>query len=128
MPRYRHVLVAFDDSPEGELTLAHAVAMAHHYRARLTIVAVAPPRAWPSRGPDGELQQRLRAAADKVPDDLAATTRLLEGDAAGELLREGREHDVIVIAAGRVADAVTQDADVPVIVVHRPNDGPDLAA
>ena len=32
-PRYRHVLVAFDGSPEAELALAHAVAIAQAYRA-----------------------------------------------------------------------------------------------
>ena len=34
VPRYRHVLVAFDGSPEAELALAHAVAMAQVYRAK----------------------------------------------------------------------------------------------
>jgi nucleotide-binding universal stress UspA family protein len=127
--RYRHVLIAFDGSPESELALAHAVAMAHAFRAKLAIVAVAPRAAWGTRDAHEQLQARLHAAADGVPDDLEVTTRLLEGDPASELLQAARdgEHDLIVIA-GSAADGVTQDTEVPVIVIHRPSDGPDLAA
>ena len=55
-------------------------------------------------------------------------TRLLDGDPARELLRAAREHDVIFMGSGRVTDDVLREADVPVIVVHRRGDGPDLAA
>lgn len=127
MLRYRHLLVAFDGSPEAELVLAHAVAIAHATRARLEIVAVAPRPAWSLRA---ELEARLRAAADTVPDDLAATTQLLEGDLAEELRRAAREgrHDAIVVGATALGDRVLHDAGVPVLVIHRPSDGPDLAA
>ena len=77
-PRYRHVLVAFDGSPEAELALAHAVAIAQVYRARLALVAVVPPpplMAWQAPGgmrgvhetEQAELELRLRAAADQRP-------------------------------------------------------------
>jgi len=123
--RYRHVLIAFDGSPDGELALAHAVAMAHAFRARLAIVAVGRRLAWDSQ----DLEERLRTAADGVPDDLSVTTRVLTGDPVSELLKAAREgeQDVIVVGSG-VFNRVTQDAEVPVIVVHRPNEGPDLAA
>jgi len=150
--RYRHVLVAFDGSPEAELALAHAVAMAQVYRAKLTVVAVVPPPpllAWQAPGgmrgmhqsEQKELAQRLRAAADGVPDDLSVTTQLLDGDPAREILHHAREgnHDVIVMGSrgrgrvtaallGSVSNRVMHDATVPVIVIHRPSDGPDLVA
>jgi len=127
--RYRHVLIAFDGSPASALALEHAVAMAHAFRAKLTIVAVVPRSVWRSRDAYDQLQVQLHAAADGVPDDLEVTTRLLEGDPADELLQAARdgEHDLIVIAGG-AADGVTLDTEVPVIVIHRPSDGPDLAA
>ena len=153
-PRYRHVLVAYDGSPEAELALAHAVAIAQASRARLALVTVVPPPpllSWQAPGgmkgvhesEQAELDVRLRAAADRVPDDLSLTTRLLDGDPAREILRAAREgdHDVIVMGSrgrgrvttallGSVSNHVMHDAEVPVIVVHKPGDdgGPDLAA
>ena len=154
MPRYRHVLVAFDGSPEAWLALEHAIAMAQVYRSRLALVAVVPPpplMAWQAPGgmralhetEQAELDKLLREAADRVPDDLPVTTRLLDGDPAREILRAAREgdHDVIVMGSrgrgrvtaallGSVSNRVMHDAEVPVIVVHAPRggDGPDLAA
>ena len=154
MPRYRNVLVAYDGSPEADLALAHAVAMAQVYRARLRIAAVVPPpplMAWQAPGgmkgmhdaEQKELDGRLRAAADSVPDDLSVTTQLLDGDPAREVLRIAREgdHDVIVLGSrgrgrvtaallGSVSNRLLHSAPVPVIVVHAPrsDDDPDLAA
>ena len=153
MPRYRHVLVAFDGSKEADLALDHAIAMAQVYRARLALVAVvAPPPllAWQAPGgmrgmhetEQAELEAALRRAADRVPDDMSVTTRLLDGDPARELLRAARDgdHDVLVMGSrgrgrmtaallGSVSNRVMHDAEVPVIVIHRPrNNGPDLAA
>jgi nucleotide-binding universal stress UspA family protein len=151
-PRYRHVLLAYDGSPEADLALAHAVAIAQVYHARLTLVTVVPPPpllAWQAPGgavglheaQQKDFQQRLRAAADEVPDDLSVTTRLLDGDAAREVLRAAREADADVIVMGSrgrgrvtaavlgsVSNHVMHEADVPVIVIHRPSSGPDLAA
>ena len=128
-------MVAFDGSPEAELALAHACAIAQACLARVTLVGVlAPPPllAWQGSGgqralPGADLQERLKAAADGVPDHLRATTLLLEGDPARELLRALREHDVLFMGAGQVTEDVVREADVPVIVVHPPG-GPDLAA
>ena len=152
MLRYRHVLVAFDASPEAQLALAHAVAMAQVYRAKVALVAVVPPPpllSWQAPGgmrgiheaEQEELGKALREAADGVPDDLSVTTQLLDGDPARELLGLAREgdFDVIVMGSrgrgrvtaallGSVSNRVMHDADVPVIVIHRPSDGPDLAA
>jgi nucleotide-binding universal stress UspA family protein len=154
VPRYRHVLVAFDGSPEAGLALDHAIAMAQVHRARMALVAVvAPPPllAWQAPGgmramhdtEQSELESALRRAADRVPDDISVTTRLLDGDPARELLRIARDgdHDVIVIGSrgrgritaallGSVSNRVMHDSEIPVIVIHPPrgDDGPDLAA
>lgn len=153
-PHYRHVLVAYDGSPDAALALEHAIALAQTSHARLTLLAVVPPAplmAWQAPGgtralhesEQTEVEKTLRAAADDVPDDLPLTTRLLDGDPAREILRaaaDGR-HDVIVLGSrgrgritsamlGSVSNHVMHEASVPVIVVHRPrgDDGPDLAA
>jgi len=150
--RYRHVLVAFDASSEAQLALAHAVAMAQVYRAKVALVAVVPPPpllSWQAPGgmrgiheaEQEELEKALREAADGVPDDLSVSTQLLDGDPARELLRLARDgdFDVIVMGSrgrgrvtaallGSVSNRVMHDAGVPVIVIHRPSDGPDLAA
>jgi nucleotide-binding universal stress UspA family protein len=151
--RYHHVLVAFDGSPDAELALEHAVGLAQAFRARLALVAVVPPPpsfAWQAPGGargahdamQRDLDARLRAAADRIPDDLPVTTRLLDGDPAREILRAAREgdHDLIVMGSrgrgrmttallGSVSNHVMHDARVPVMIVHRPRDDePDLAA
>jgi nucleotide-binding universal stress UspA family protein len=152
--RYRHVMVAYDGSAEAELALAHAVALAQNQRARIGLVAVVPPVpsfAWQAPGgvrrlhddQESDLVRQLRAAADRVPDDLSVTTRLLDGDPPRELLRAAREgdHDVIVMGSrgrgrvraallGSVSNRLLHAAPVPVIVVHAPrsDDDPDLAA
>jgi nucleotide-binding universal stress UspA family protein len=152
--RYRHVLVAYDGSPDAELALSHAVALAQNFRARLALVAVVPPPpplAWQAPGgvrqlhddQQADLERRLRAAADRVPDDLALTTRLLDGDPPRELLCAVREsdHDLIVMGSrgrgrvttallGSVSNRVMHDSPVPVMIVHSPrgDEDPDLAA
>ena len=154
MLRYRHVMVAYDGSPEAELALAHAIALAQNQRARLGLVAVVPPVpsfAWQAPGgvrrlhddQESDLARQLRAAADRVPDDLSVTTRLLDGDPPRELLRAAREgdHDVILVGSrgrgrvtaallGSVSNRLMHEAPVPVIIGHAPrgDDDPDLAA
>jgi nucleotide-binding universal stress UspA family protein len=129
VPRYRHVLVAFDGSPDAELALDHAIALAQSNRSRLALVSVIPPPpllAWQAPGgvqglhdaEQKELEAQLHAAADRVPDDLPLTTRLLDGDPAR----------MTAALLGSVSNHVMHDADVPVIVIHRPHDGPGLAA
>jgi nucleotide-binding universal stress UspA family protein len=152
--RYRHVMLAYDGSPEADLALAHAVAVAQNQRARLALVAVVPPVpsfAWQAPGgvrklhadQQTDLDRLLRAAADRVPDDLPVTTRLLDGDPPRELLRAAREgdHDLIVAGSrgrgrvsaallGSVSNRLLHDSPVPVVIVHAPrgDDDPDLAA
>ena len=107
MPRYRHVLAAFDGSPDSELALEHAVAIAQHCRARLGIVAVVgpvPAYAWQAPGGvralrdsrQHDLEGALRTAADAIPDEVSVTTQLLDGDPAS-----GFEHLLGVLRADR---------------------------
>jgi nucleotide-binding universal stress UspA family protein len=152
--RYRHVMLAYDGSPEADLALAHAVALAQNQRARLALVTVVPPVppfAWQAPGgvrklhddQEAEFARLLRAAADGVPADLPVSTRLLDGDPPHELLRAAREgeHDVILAGSrgrgrvttallGSVSNRLMHDSPVPVIIVHAPrsDDEPDLAA
>ena len=152
--RYRHVLVAYDGSPAAELALAHGVALAQSFHARLALVAVVPPPpplAWQAPGgvrqlhdaQQTDLDKQLRTAADRVPDDLSITTRLLDGDPPRELLRAAREGDcdLIVMGArgrgrlttallGSVSNGVMHESPVPVMIIHPPrgDGGPDLAA
>src|SRR3954470_7991232 len=170
--RYRHVLVAYDGSPDADLALEHAVGVAQAFRARLALVSVVPPApafAWQApgggraaggashqgfgerraaggvgAGPDASQQdfdERLRAAADRIPDDLPLTTRLLDGDPAHEILRAAREgeHDLIVMGSrgrgrmtaallGSVPTHVMHDAGVPVMIIPRPHEAPALGA
>ena len=147
--RYRHVLVAFDGSADAQLALEHAIALAQSFRARLALVAVVPPPppfAWQAPGgliqvheaQQADLSRRLRGAADSVPPDLPVTHRVLDGDPGREILRAAREgdHDLIVLGSrgrgrmsaallGSVSRRVMHDAQVPVMVVHRP---PEAAA
>ena len=58
-----------------------------------------------------EMDERLRTAADLIPDDLPLITRLLDGDPAREILRAAREgdHDLIVMGSrgrGRMTAAL----------------------
>jgi nucleotide-binding universal stress UspA family protein len=145
--RYRHVLVAFDGSPDAQLALEHAIALAQSFRARLALVAVVPPPppfAWQAPGgliqvheaQQADLSRQLRGAADSIPPDLPVTHRLLDGDPGREILRAAREgdHDLIVLGSrgrgrmsaallGSVSRRVMHDAQVPVMVVHRPREG-----
>ena len=107
--RYRSVMVAFDGSPEAELALAHACAIAQACLARVTLVGVlAPPPllAWQT---PGRARARCRAPTCRsgcrpppttCPTTCGATTLLLEGDPARELLHAAREHDVLFMGAG----------------------------
>jgi nucleotide-binding universal stress UspA family protein len=145
--RYRHVLVAFDGSADAQLALEHAIALAQSFRARLALVAVVPPPppfAWQAPGgliqvheaQQADLSRQLRGAADSIPPDLPVTHRLLDGDPGREILRAAREgdHDLIVLGSrgrgrmsaallGSVSRRVMHDAQVPVMVVHRPREG-----
>jgi len=141
---YHHVLCAYDASPAAEAALDQAIDLAASMRARLAIVTVVekPAAGVAVAGVDPEqlahtLQDdagnHLRAAADRVPDDVPLTTLLRTGHAGKEIVRaaEEIEADVLVLGTRRRGRVTTNlfgsvGADVhyhtrlPMLVVPKP--------
>jgi nucleotide-binding universal stress UspA family protein len=138
---YRNILVAVDGSKESDLALADAIEMAVESNAKLTLVHVCnPPPGVLRSSPAGALaaaelpeyhSKVLRAAVEKVPQELPVTTLLLDGQPAREIVKAAKqyEHDLIVIGSrgrgrataallGSVSHEVLHEAPVPVLVVH----------
>jgi len=139
---YRHVLCAYDGSPAASAALADAIDLASAMRGRLAIVTVVErtPAGVAAAGVDPEaLTQKveseaaaaLRAAADRVPDDLPLTTMLRTGHAAKQILKAAEEvgADVLVFGTrgrsrvtanllGSVAADVYYHTRLPLLVVH----------
>src|SRR4051794_7327711 len=108
---YRHVLCAYDASPAAEAALAAAIDLASAMNARLAIVSVIekPPAGVAVAGVDPEaLSQtlehdtadRLRAAAERVPDDVPVTTMLHTGHPGKEILKAAAEVGADVLVLG----------------------------
>lgn len=111
---YHHVLCAYDGSPAAEAALDEAIDLASSMHARLAVVTVVekPAAGVAAAGVDPErltealqhdADHRLRAAADKVPDDVSLTTLLRTGHAGKELIKAAEEirADVIVLGTRR---------------------------
>jgi len=143
---YRHVLCAYDASPAAEAALAEAIDLASAMRARLAIVTVVErtPAGVAVAGVDPqalahtvehEADVRLRAAAERVPDDVPLTTLLRSGHPGKEILKAAAEvgADVLVLGTrgrgrmsanvfGSVAADVHYHTRLPMLVVSRPAD------
>jgi len=143
---YRHVLCAYDASPAAEAALTDAIDLASAMRARLAIVSVIekPPAGVAVAGVDPEAlsltiehdaADRLRAAADRVPDDVPLTTMLRAGHAGKQILKAAAEvgADVLVLGTrgrgrvtsnlfGSVAGDVHYHTRLPMLVVSRPDE------
>ena len=141
---YHHVLCAYDGTPAAEAALSEAIDLAAAMRARLAIVSVVekPSAGIAAAGVDPatlakalerEAGDRLRAAADRVPDDVPLTTLLRAGHAAKEILRAADEvrADVLVLGTrgrsrvasnlfGSVAAGVHYHSRLPMLVVSQP--------
>jgi nucleotide-binding universal stress UspA family protein len=141
---YRHVLCAYDASPAADAALTDAIDLAAAMRARLAIVTVIerPPAGVAAAGVDPqtlsrtiehEAEVRLRAAAERVPDDVPLTTLLRSGHASKEILKAATEMgaDVLVLGTrgrgrvtanlfGSVAAGVHYHTRLPMLVVSRP--------
>jgi nucleotide-binding universal stress UspA family protein len=141
---YRHVLCAYDASPAAEAALTEAIDLASAMRSRLAIVIVverpAPGVAAAGVDPaalahtiEHEAEVRLRAAAERVPDDVPLTTLLRHGHAGKEILKAATEvgADVLVLGTrgrgrmtanlfGSVAADVHYHTRLPMLVVSRP--------
>ena len=141
---YRHVLCAYDASPAAEAALTEAIDLASAMRARLAIVTVIekPSAGVAAAGVDPvalahtlehECGDRLRAAAERVPDDVPLTTVLRAGHAGKQILKAAEEigADVVVLGTRRRSRVTTNlfgsvSADVyyhtrlPMLVVSKP--------
>jgi nucleotide-binding universal stress UspA family protein len=141
---FHHVLCAYDGSPAAEAALAEAIDLASATRARLAIVSVVekPAANVAAAGVDPialaqtierEADARLRAAADRVPDDVPLTTLLRTGHAGKQILKAATEirADVVVLGTrrrgrmttnlfGSVAGDVYYHSRLPMLVVSTP--------
>jgi len=141
---FHHILCAYDGSPAAEAALDEAIDLASSMRARLAIATVVekPPAGVAAAGVDPEqlaqtLQRdadhRMRAAADKVPDDVSLTTLQRTGHAGKELIKAAEElrADVIVLGTrrrgrtanlfGSVAAELYYHTRLPMLVVSTPD-------
>jgi nucleotide-binding universal stress UspA family protein len=148
---FRNILVAVDGSPHADRALSEAIDIARGSRARLTIItAVAEPRtgmtmalaagAAATLGPAllREADRVVRAAADRVPDDISVTTILTEDPIRSAIMTRIREghYDLVVMGSrgrgtvrsavlGSVSHHVLHHSPVPVLIVHAdPEPGP----
>ena len=141
---FRNILVAVDGSAHADQALSEAIDIARGSRAKLTIItAVSEPRtgmtmalaagAAAGLGPAllREADRVLRAAADRVPDDISVTTILTEHPIRSAILTRIREgnHDLVVMGSrgrgtvrsavlGSVSHHVLHHSPVPVLIVH----------
>jgi nucleotide-binding universal stress UspA family protein len=141
---FHHILCAYDGSPAAEAALNEAIDLASSMRARLAIATVVekPPAGVAAAGVDPEqlgqtlqhdADHRMRAATDKVPDDVSLTTLLRTGHAGKELIRAAEEirADVIVLGTrrrgrtanlfGSVAAELYYHTRLPMLVVSTPD-------
>jgi nucleotide-binding universal stress UspA family protein len=142
---FHHVLCAYDASPAAEAALAEAIDLASATRARLAIVSVIekPSANVAAAGMDPtalartleqEFGARMRAAADRVPDDVPLTTFLRTGHAGKEILKAAKEigADVVVLGTrrrsrmttnlfGSVAADVYYHSRLPILAVSTPD-------
>jgi nucleotide-binding universal stress UspA family protein len=132
-----------DGSRHSDLALAHAIELAQDGNARLTILTATPcPPAATLTGPgaaaiaataagfENDFDKILRAAVERVPDDLPVTTVHASGPPAQAILSEMErgDHDLIVMGSrglglagslmGSVSHRVLRHAPGAVLIVH----------
>jgi nucleotide-binding universal stress UspA family protein len=134
------IAVAFVDTPEGRVAFEHAVLIAAHLGASLTVLTVVPdsrvvPGLAEPRLLSDELRRHYQASLDAVtatvPEGVPVTSRLLPGpvvDALSDLSYE--DCDLLVcgsrgygpvrrVLLGGVSSRVVRHSRVPVVVVPR---------
>ncbi len=149
---FRSILVAVDGSRHSDAALAHAIELARDGKARLTILTATPsPPGVALTGPgaaavaataadiEHDFDKLLRAAVDRVPDELPVTTVHASGPPAQAILSEVErgDHDLIVMGSrglglaralmGSVSHRVLRHAPGAVLIVHA-EDEPDVTA
>jgi nucleotide-binding universal stress UspA family protein len=151
---FRNILVAIDGSDDAERALGQAIDLAECEHAKLTIfsaVPTPPPFAYATPGAaalsDLDEQERretdeiVRAALDRVPAGVSATSVVKTEPAKPALLRQidAGGHDLVVMGSrgrgavrsallGSVSHHVLHHSDVPVLIVHGERDAGQRAA
>ena len=141
---FRNILVAVDGSAHADRALNEAIDIARGSHAKLTIITgAAEPRvasmialsagAAAALGPSllQHADRVLRAAVERVPDDVSVTTVLTEEPIRPAILKRIEEggHDLVVMGSrgrgtvrsavlGSVSHHVLHHSPVPVLVVH----------
>jgi nucleotide-binding universal stress UspA family protein len=135
---FRHIAVAYDDSPEARTALAVAFDIAAPTHAAVTLMWALSRFEPEERRREARLeaQAALDAAADSAPAELNPETMLLHGE-PGVVIRNACEGivDLLVTGSrsygpmqrallGSVSEAVTEGASQPVLIVPRPASRP----
>lgn len=141
---FHNILVAIDGSPDADEALTHAIDLADSEHSRLTIfiaVAAPPTVAYASvsgevvaqlvRDHEVEVDAILRAAVERVPDDVSVSSVLSSEPVRHALLGqiETGRHDLLVMGSrgrgavrsvllGSVSHYVLHHSPIPVLIVH----------
>jgi nucleotide-binding universal stress UspA family protein len=141
---FHNILVAVDGSPDADQALTHAIDLARGEHARLTLLTAvdAPPAvAYLGAAADAaatalgdaetEAEAILRAAHDRVTDDVSVTTVLSRQPIRSALMRaiQDGDHDLVVTGSrgrgtvrsallGSLSHHVLHHSPVPVLIVH----------
>jgi nucleotide-binding universal stress UspA family protein len=129
---FRHIAVAYDDSPEAKVALAAAYDIAAPVRAAVTII-------WVLQRSAPGAQAALDAVADAAPVGVNPRAMLLHGE-PGEVIRAACDGVVDLLVSGSrsygplqrallgsVSEAITEGASHPVLVVPRVGSRPGAA-
>jgi nucleotide-binding universal stress UspA family protein len=145
---FRNILVCVDGSPQSDRALSQAIDLASSERSRLTILTAVPrPPYWACTSMTAanveplaadlarEAKEALRAAVDRVPDDMPLTkilTREPIREALMKQIKTGR-YDLVVMGSrgrgaltssvlGSVSHFALNHSSVPVLIVNADGD------
>lgn len=140
--RLHEIGIAYDGGPESAIALVRAADLARQHGARLRIVSVLDQvlaaagwsSAWVYPDVRADLLRttgaQLASAAEGLPEDVEATTEVIEGSAVQELVMLSSRLDLLVLGSrgygpvrsallGTVSTHVAEHAACPVLVVPR---------
>jgi len=142
---FQNILVSIDGSPDSDQALAQAIDLAVTQHARLTIFSAAqnpPPTAYMGGGAaiaatvaadaPADAEKLLRAAVERVPDDVSVSTVQSGDPVRASLLKQVHDghHDLVVMGSrgrgtvrsallGSVSHHLLHHSPVPVLIVHQ---------
>jgi nucleotide-binding universal stress UspA family protein len=145
---FRNILVCVDGSAHAERALSEAIDLATAERSRLTILTAIPrPPYWAcspvtaagieplANDLADEAKAALKAAVDRVPDEIPVTTVLTREPIREALMARIRsgEHDLVVMGSrgrgalsasllGSVSHYALNHSQVPVLIIHIEDD------